>query len=578
MFCYFSIRKLLSKKPFFLLLLVALSSCYFDNKNTTETDTNENSKRSNFQPSDNALYQFIKNTIEHSDDSMIYVCGLPMLTSETVKSFYRKNKYQSVWVNEKGLKPSAEQLLIGLSRSHENGLRPEDYHLIKLNRIEQSFSRFKLKKTFPELEDLLLAEMLMTDAYLLYSAHLYYGKTDPETTDPMWHAERNDCSIALDEHLIYALKKNEIAGSFQVLEPPFEEYGIMKRNLIELKHAFKRGELEQIDFGNVRKLEPGDSNDVIKAIKIRMKKMGEYESDVDFFESVYDSVLYTSIKLFQERNGLDADGIIGKGTMEALNITMNQRIQQLIINMERLRWLPKNENARYVMVNIADFSMKVVDNGKTIIRSKAIVGRAYRMTPVFSARMTYMVLNPYWTVPRTILREDVLPELKKDIAYLKKKNMQILDFKGNIVDPSSIDWKKISPDKFPYMIRQEPGKSNSLGIVKFMFPNKYHVYMHDTPDKKLFDKSERAYSSGCIRIQEYLKLAVYLLRKKEIDEVAFQKMLDSGKQQQINLPEPIMVHIVYFTVGISEKNEVVFRKDIYDRDIVVFKALAKVYD
>src|SRR5690606_17388770 len=161
----------------------------------------------------------------------------------------------------------------------------------------------------------------------------------------------------------------------------------------------------------------------------------------------------------------------------------------------------------------------------------------------------YMVLNPYWTVPRTILREDVVPELKKDLGYLKKKNMQILDFQGNIIDPAAIDWKKISPDKFPYMVRQEPGKTNSLGIVKFMFPNKYDVYMHDTPDKKLFDKSERAYSSGCIRIQEYLKLAAYLLRQKNIDETAFQKMLDSGKQQQINLPEPIMVHVVYFTVS-----------------------------
>jgi L,D-transpeptidase YcbB len=524
------------------------------------------------------LKAMLRNAVEHPVDSIIYICGQPILTSETTITFYRKNQYRPAWVDEDGFNQNGTTLVSAIFNAGENGLKTEDYHYAKLKRLNDAFSKNPLKRKTAEAEDLLLGEMLLTDAFFLFASHLYYGKTDPETIDPQWHAERNNCPIEMDNYLLDALKAKNLREALQLLEPQQEEYAVMKEKLQSLRKILKQGGWQKIDFGSLKKIELKDNNEVIPLIRQRLQISGEYKDTSNFTSLVYDSVLFAAVKLFQKHNGLDADGVIGKGTMDALNVSVKDRMETLLLNMERMRWLPRDtDNNRYIIVNIAAFNMKVIDKGKVIINSKAIVGRTYRMTPVFTAKMTYLIANPFWTVPKTILREDVIPDVKKDLNYLKKKNMRIIDYKGNEIDPHSIDWSKITPRNFPYMIRQDPGKSNSLGSIKFMFPNKYDVYMHDTPDKKLFDKEDRAYSSGCIRIQEYLKLAAYLLRTKEVTEDSIQRLLDSGKQMQINLPEPIMVHVVYLTANVSN-GEVIFRKDFYDRDKTLKAALFRDYE
>jgi murein L,D-transpeptidase YcbB/YkuD len=523
------------------------------------------------------LRAMIRSAVNHPIDSVIYVCGQPVLTSETVVIFYRKNQYQPVWVDEQGLNTAGRQLLKAIAAAEENGLQPEDYHYVLLQKLNDTFLKNQLKRKSAEPEELLLAEMMLSDAFFLYGSHLYYGKTDPETIDPQWHAQRNNCPIEMDEYLLQALKTKNLSEALRQLEPVQKDYAIMKQALQSLRKTVKEGGWSRIDFGSIRKLQLNDSSTLIPLIRQRLHISGEYSDSLSLTNAVYDSVLFRAVVLFQKRHGLDADGIIGKGTMEALNIPAVDKMETLIINMERMRWLPRDtDNNRYIMVNIAAFNMKVIENGKVIINSKAIVGKTYRMTPVFSAKMTYMITNPYWTVPKTILREDVIPEVKKNLDYLKKKKMRIIDYKGNEIDPNTIDWSKVTPRNFPYMIRQDPGRHNSLGSIKFMFPNKYDVYMHDTPDKQLFEKEQRAYSSGCIRIQEYLKLAAYLLRTRNVSEDSIQRLLDSGRQLQINLPEPIMVHVVYFTAYVSN-GEVIFTKDIYGRDKALKAALLRRY-
>jgi L,D-transpeptidase YcbB len=532
------------------------------------------------QSKNSALQFAIYNVVEKRfQDTIIIIRGQVVRTAATTTSFYRKTNYHPVWTNEWGMNAKANELLSALGNADENGLRIEDYHVFELQRLKSVFEKSLLKRIPPSQEDLLEAEILFTDAFLLYSSHLNYGKTDPETIDAYWKAERNDCNIELDNYLIHTLQHNTpTAKAFFNLEPLYREYAVFKKELSVLRKLPAEADFKKIDFGTIKKIEVNDTSKIIPQIKNRLNATRFYNDTSNNLSEIYDSTLYKAIKLFQKQNGLEADGVIGKGTMDALNISNADRIQTLLLNMERMRWLPHEPEGRYIMVNIADFNMKLIDADSIVINSNAIVGKDYRATPVFSAKMTYLVFNPTWTVPPTILANDVIPDTRKDINYLQKKKMKLFDSKGNIVDPKTIDWKKMSGKYFPYTVRQEPGPQNSLGLLKFMFPNKHDVYMHDTPQKELFLKNERAFSSGCIRIQQHIELAEYLLRTIEgFDRDSIESILKSGKTQQVILPEPIMVHIVYFTAAVNENGKVIFRKDIYDRDKALKAALFREY-
>jgi len=534
-------------------------------------------KDDNFQ---SQIQQLIFNVVSRqSGDSLIIIHNQVIRTAETTASFYRKMNFRAVWINENGFNFFAQELMFAINNAEANGLKKTDYHTASLERLEAKSSRAQLKRELPAINDLFEAELLLTDAYLLFSAHLNYGKTDPETIDPQWHAERNDCNIELDNYLIHALQHKKIAQSLSELEPVYREYDFYKNELMQLKKLLKKGAWKKIDFAEVKKISKGDTSFLVPLIKERLAVSGEYTLPVEQTDSVFDDALEQAVKKFQYKNGLKAVGYVGKETMDAMNISLSERIQTIILNMERMRWLPHEPENRYIIVNIADFNMKLIENGCEIINSNAIVGKDYRETPVFSAKMTYLVFNPTWTVPQTILSNDVIPDTRKDIHYLEKKRMKVYDRNGNIVDPATIDWKKAKGKSFPYTIRQSPGVHNSLGLIKFMFPNKYDVYMHDTPQKELFEMNDRAFSSGCIRIQKTMELAQYLLRKKEeFTADSIQSIYEAGKTLQVILPEPIMVHIVYFTAAVDEKGTVIFRKDLYGRDKKLKAALFEEYE
>jgi murein L,D-transpeptidase YcbB/YkuD len=288
----------------------------------------------------------------------------------------------------------------------------------------------------------------------------------------------------------------------------------------------------------------------------------------------YDPQLEQAVINFQAHHGIQADGIVGPDTVAALNITIGKRIDQIRVNMERLRWVTRGLPQDYLLVDIAGYRALLYQDGQQTWSTRAIVGTPDRKTPVFRSMMSYLVLNPTWTVPQTILREDILPVVKKNPAALGDKGLKVIDSNGREVDPASVDWNMFSVSASGCKILQPPGPGNSLGQVKFIFPNKYQVYIHDTPVKPLFNKAERAFSSGCVRIEHPLELAERLLASNTgLGREWLRKQVASKQTQAIKLPRPIPVLLLYYTAEAGDDGMIYFRNDLYRRDRTVLQAL-----
>jgi len=287
--------------------------------------------------------------------------------------------------------------------------------------------------------------------------------------------------------------------------------------------------------------------------------------------NLYAGEIVAAVQRFQARHGLTADGSVGPATLAALNVPVEQRIAQLRANLERGRWVMGDLERDFIVVNIAGFRTYVVRDDEVVWTTRSVVGRPYRRTPIFKAKMTYAVLNPTWTVPPTIFRQDILPQLRRgDFSYLTSHNMQILDARGGIVDPTSVDWA--GARSFPYNFVQGPGRDNALGRVKFMFPNEHFVYLHDTPSRDLFQQTTRAFSSGCIRLENPLDLATLLLGSKW-DRKRIDAAIAAGKTETVFLDKAITVMLLYWTAEVDAQGRLAFWPDVYSRDASVIEAL-----
>jgi murein L,D-transpeptidase YcbB/YkuD len=291
---------------------------------------------------------------------------------------------------------------------------------------------------------------------------------------------------------------------------------------------------------------------------------------------LYDDQLQAAVTRFQERHGLAPDGRVGPKTLEALNVPIEQRIDQMLLSLERRRWMPDDRGQRYVFVNLADFELKVVDEPKTVLDTRVVVGAPYHRTPVFSAAMTYAEINPYWNVPSSIARNELLPKIKEDPGYLAANNFELLsDWSDSAVaiDPASIDWEGVTPDTLTYRIRQRPGAGNALGHIKFMFPNQFNVYLHDTPARSLFDKVERSFSHGCIRVYQPENFGAVVLAQDGWSLDRIDAAIATGERTIVTLAEPLPVHIAYLTAWVNKDGTVHFRNDVYGRDAILADAL-----
>ena len=314
----------------------------------------------------------------------------------------------------------------------------------------------------------------------------------------------------------------------------------------------------------------------VAVLRERLAITGDLDAPAERDE-VFGDRLIGAVERFQARHGLEVDGVVGPATRRALNLPVAQRIAQILLNMERWRWMPDDLGRRYILVNLASFDLEVMAEGWSVMRMRVVVGRPYRKTPIFSSRMRHLEFNPTWTVPPSIAGADLLPIVRGDPDYLERSRIRVFDSWGSgarELDPATIDWSRVSAERFPYMLRQDPGLDNALGLVKFIMPNGFSVYLHDTPQQQLFARRTRTFSSGCIRLERPMALAAYLLKDQagwnplRIDDVVY-----SGETTRVALSHPIPVHMTYSTAWVDPDGTLHFRADPYERDSILHQAL-----
>jgi murein L,D-transpeptidase YcbB/YkuD len=322
-------------------------------------------------------------------------------------------------------------------------------------------------------------------------------------------------------------------------------------------------------------LKPGMNDDRIAVIRRRLAITGDLPAQANNSSPSFDASLEEGVERFQERHNLDRDGAIGPRTLAAMNVTVDERIDQIRVTLERLRWVARDIEDDFVLVNIAAFKTYLIRDRKPVWSGRSQVGRDYRQTPVFKAQIKYLQFNPTWTVPPGILSKDILPRVIADPGYLATKNMDLIDRDGDIVDPASVDWSKYGNGRMPpYQFVQRPGPTNALGRVKFIFPNSHFVFLHDTPSKALFERTERTFSSGCIRVENPFELAELMLDDaKKWNSETIQNLVDSEKSKTVFLTEELTVMLLYSTVGLADSDRVEFYNDIYKRDARVLNSL-----
>lgn len=505
----------------------------------------------------------LKQQLQSTENSKLMIGQSEIALADFVRDTYQYNQYKLLWQK----KSLVKTLLKAINESDQQGLVPGDYHLTELT------TRLKKGLKQSDIQEAQL-DILLTDAVLRLSYHLTFGKVVPAHLDADWNLRRDFLTKDPVAKINYILQSDTRLKKFlkqSINIGPFYQ-GLIKA-LAQYRQIQQAGGWQSVPSGAT--IKPGMTDSRMPQITARLYATGDLKkTTINPAAHIYDASIEAGVKHFQQRHNIDADGLIGKATLEMMNIPVAQRIDQIRANLERIRWVKQNIEEEFVLVNIAGFKVYYVKDNKLVWSSRAQVGKEYRKTPIFRSDINYLVFNPSWTVPPTILHEDVLPEIKRDRGYLKKKNMSVLDFKGNIINPENINWSSISAKGFPYMIRQDPGPANVLGRVKIMFPNKHLVYLHDTPSKANFKKTERAFSSGCIRIENPFELVELLLKdSKQWNQARFKEILDSGKLQNVNLPQTVPVLLLYFTAHLNEDGEVLFFKDIYKRDEKIIEGL-----
>jgi len=487
--------------------------------------------------------------------------GEEILAQEIIRHVYQDNAYKPYWTDESNIR----ELMQLIEEAPDHGLNPADYNIDQLRRVLAERSSNPTAHIAAE------ADIMLTESLLRYGYHRRLGKVKASSLDPDINFRREAFrdqppSKTLNE----ILEAPSLQGFIDLAAPSGPYYRGLQAWLRDYRQLAARGGWPTVPEGpTIRK---GDVDSRVVQIRARLAVTGDLAEGASARSDEFDAALKASVAVFQARHALDADGIVGKQTIAAMNVPVEQRIDQLRVSLERLRWVNQEAADTLVAVNIASFRAFFIRNGEMTWTTRAMVGKTYRKTPVFSGDIRYMEFNPTWTIPPGILRNDTLPAIKRDPGYLASKNIRVLDNKGNTIDPATVDWNQYSRG-IPYTLRQDPGPWNSLGTVKFIFPNQHFVFLHDTSHRELFDRPERAFSSGCIRIENPLKLAELLLNDDSYQQADLEAIVASRKTRRINLEKTVPVVIAYLTAGIDLDGKLLFFKDVYKRDQRVLDAL-----
>lgn len=488
--------------------------------------------------------------------------GRTIRISQRLLDFYRSRDFRPLWIA--GGKPSPHgETLVGLIKgAYLDGLRPQEYQPDKIRVLIED-----LMNREGEASELAELEILITNAFLRLGLHSRYGRINLETYSPLEYAEDDEWNVLAE--LPQALARGTLKETVQSFQPGHPGYGALRLQFIRYLAIADAGGWVRVPGGSSMK--KGDSGKRVVLLKKRLAASDDLAKEPDGFTDRFDDALVEALKRFQKRHGLTPDGTVGPATLRAINVSLDVRIRQMELNLERWRWLWRHLGRRYIMVNVPDFSLTAVEQWRPVITMRAVVGKHSWDTPVFSAKATYLVLNPSWHVPRAILAEEILPALREDPGYLERHQMVVLSGRGNQarqIDPAGINWQEVDHETFSYRIVQKPGPENPLGRIKFMLPNKYEVYLHDTSSRDLFEREMLAFSHGCIRIEKPFELAQLLLGESWNKEMLRGKT-SKGTDVVVPLPKVIDVHIVYLTSWVDEEGVLQFRDDIYGRDTIL---------
>ena len=478
--------------------------------------------------------------------------------SDPISLFYFERNYEPFWIeNRKRL----ETLSRSLSEAGSHGLPKLRYPLDELK--EAIFEDDPTQKA--------KLELMATEAFLLLAQDISGGILKPNMIDANINVapQRREAS----EILASLTESFDVSSFFQNLLPKSNEYRYLVGELKRMRDIASKGSWgDPVPSGTT--LELGMTHENVPFLRKRLSKMGYPVSQTNL--RIFDEQLDASVKKFQEYHGLNPDGVFGKRSIEAINVPPKVRLVQILVNLERMRWNNQDRGMEYVSVNQANFYAYFKSGNTKVWESRVVIGLPSNQTPEFNDTMTHMVVNPTWHVPKSIAVDEYLPLIQSDPNFLVDNEM-VLMVRGTdtIIDSSLIDMQAFTPDNFPFLIKQIPSNINALGLVKFMFPNKFSIYMHDTPMKDLFFKDERTFSHGCIRLQEPFEFAYSLLRNQEVDpENKFQEILQKEEETYINLSRNIPVYITYRTAFFDDYGQVNYRADIYGRDALVYMALA----
>ena len=556
-------------------------------------------------------------------------------------AFYEGRDYQPAWSQEDGPGLQVDGLITAIRQADREGLRPVGYHLGAIEAAANKLQQHWSARTPKQLAEY---DLLLTDAFLTYGSHLFYGR-QARSLDASLSADRR--SRDLGQLLEIALKVNDMEAALESLLPAHQTYARLRQALAHHREAAASKKWPRVPTGP--KMQPGDHGKRVRALRQRLIASGDLAAAEDLEsaklkkskkpESVtvvdlsavrfvqvaqaeqltdegngvsdpialpqpvkqalpltpvkpvlpvlpvktihpsmfFDEAVTQAVRRFQKQHGLGVDGVVGPATLAALNVSPTYRARQIALNMERWRSYPHDFGKRHILVNVASSSLDVMEDGESVLHMRTVVGKKKKrwQTPVFSDTMKYVVLNPNWYIPSSIAKREILPSAQRDPSSLRRRGIQVFSSRG-AVDPSRINWGSLSAKNLPYRFKQKPGRGNALGSMKFIFPNRYNVYLHDTPSKAGFKRASRALSHGCVRLERPLDLAEYVLQpNKDWSRKKIQKTLKRRKTRRVNLSEPLPVHLLYWTVEVNDDGTLQFYPDVYDSDTGLAKALGK---
>ncbi len=491
------------------------------------------------------------------------VTGVELTASDLLLEFYARRGFEPAWHGAKRLEELRELADLAV----EEGLSERDYPLPELTEL---VDRVAAGSTPAERVD---ADILATETLIRIGYQLRFGKVNPAQLDADWNFDRRlQPGIDPAETIESVLEAPNIRARVEELLRRDWFFAATIAALARYREIERAGGWPELATGPT--LRAGDSGPRVAALRARLVVEGDLESDSGLPE--FDEALETAVERFQARHNLEADGIVGKATVAELNVPVGVRIDQLRATLERSRWVNDEVEGStdFVVVNIADFRLALVRGGQIDWVTRVVVGKPYHRTPVFKGTMRYLVLNPTWTVPYSISTKELLPKIQRDPSYLASRNFDVLTRDGRVIDASKVNWKSLSRRSFPYTLRQGPGPGNALGRVKFMFPNEHAVYLHDTPARSLFDKAERSFSHGCVRVSDPLEFARLVLDDPERwSRAQIDAQIESGELLNVTLEEPLPVFILYWTAHADPDGTVRFARDIYERDAKLLEAL-----